>query len=516
MVKQRFDLDMPVLQLPDGEDGRQTFSWTIRNAVEGLQIFGGIGSGKTSGSGRMVALKYLTMGFGGMVLTAKTDEKNHWQELCKLAGRTDDLIIVEPGGQHSFNIMEHLTAGGEQEAFVENIVHVLGTVIRAGQQKQNGGEDSMFWEQALHMTMFNVISLCQLAYEDKISLQLIYEVAQSLPKKREQGATAPAPEQERNTAYARTFMKASKRVDQLVADYRQQLSDKEKALDTHQLDMLLEDAIPQLRRMKQIDNFFFEVLHSLSARTRSVIDFLFLGFLFGLMQDPIYSLLCKRPASFKLADCYEQGKIILVNLPVKKYHKVGRDCQVMMKYLWQRAMEVRNTAHNERPVFLWADEAQLFLHEYDAEYQATARSSRIATVYISQNLPNYYANMGGDKSEYLVKSFLGTLATKIFHANADIESNRYASDLIGEAWQQELQVGETIGNEQFSASRTASRALRKVVRPEQLVRLKTGGKENNYHTVAYMHVQGKKFASGCCYNAVTFHQRYFPGFTVTS
>ena len=110
-----FDLDTPVLQLPDGVDGRHTYSWTIRNAVEGLQIFGGIGSGKTSGSGRMVALKYLSMGFGGIVLTAKTDEKAHWQELCKIAGRTDDLIVIEPGGQHFFNLMEHLAAGGEQK-----------------------------------------------------------------------------------------------------------------------------------------------------------------------------------------------------------------------------------------------------------------------------------------------------------------------------------------------------------------------------------------------------------------
>lgn len=516
MVKQRYDLDTPVLQLPDGDNNQLTYSWTLRQAFNGLAIFGGIGSGKTSGSGKMIALKYLSMGWGGLVLTAKTDEKSNWQELCKLTGRTDDLIIIEPGGEHFFNIIEHLAAGGEQQAFVENIVHVLGTVIRAGQQKQNGGEDSMFWETALHMTMFNVINLCQLAYGDKISLQLIYEVAQSLPKKQETGVEPPTQEQQRATAYARAFIMARQRVDELEADYRKTLSDTEKAMDKHQLDMLLEDAIPQLRTMKQVDNFFFEVLHNLSTRTRSVIDFLFMGFLFGLLQDPIYSLLSKRKATFKFSDCYEQGKIILVNLPVKKYHKVGRDCQVMLKLLWQQAMEIRDVEHNERPVFLWADESQHFLHSYDSEYQATARSQRIATVYISQNLPNYHANMNSDKSEYLVKSFLGTLATKVFHANADIETNRYASDLIGEAWTQELQMGDTIGNKDFSASRTASRTLRKMVRPEQLVGLKTGGKENNYHTVAYMHVQGKKFADGCCFKAVTFNQHYLPEYTVTS
>ena len=509
MEKLHFDLDMPVLVIPDGEDNRQTYNWTLRNAVEGLQIFGGIGSGKTSSSGRMVALKYLSLNFGGLVLTAKTDEKAHWQELCRIAGRTDDLIIVEPGGDHYFNVIEHLAAGGEQEAFVENIVHVLSTVIQASQQKQSGGEDSMFWVTALHMTMFNVISLCQLAYGDKITLQLIYEVAQSMPKKQEGNMAAAAPAQQpRNTAYARAFLKASARVNELTKDCKETLTYKERNLPPEQLNALLEDRIPQLRRMNQIDNFFFEVLHNLSGRTRSVIDFCFLGFLFGLLQDPIYSLLCKHSSTFKLSDCYEHGKIILINLPVKKFHKIGRDSQVMLKYLWQQAMEARNILHNERPVFLWADEAQNFLHEYDADYQATARSSMIATVYISQNLPNYYANMGGDKSEYKVKSFLGTLATKLFHANADVESNRYASDLIGEAWQKDLQVGESVGSQQVSSSKNASWSLRKIVRPEQFVGLKTGGKNNKHIAVAYMHVQGKKFASGFNHTSVSFNQLF--------
>lgn len=515
MGKISFDLDTPVLQFPDGENNRETYNWTIRNAVEGLQIFGGIGSGKTSGSGRLVGLKYLSLGFGGLVLTAKTDERKHWEELCRIAGRSDDLIIMEPGSPHRFNIMEHLAAGGEQQAFVENIVHVLSTVIQASQQKK-GGEDSMFWQTALHMTMFNVITLCQLAYEDKITLQLIYDVAQSLPKKKEQGVAAPSPEQERNTAYARTFLKASARVGKLTEEFKATLSEQQLSLPKEQLDDLLEEHIPQLRRMNQIDNFFFEILHNLSSRTRSIIDFIFLGFLFGLLQDPIYSLLAKHSSTFKLSDCYEQGKIILVNLPVKKYHKVGRDCQVMLKYLWQQAMEARNVLLNDRPVFLWADEAQNFLHEYDAEYQATARSCRIATVYISQNLPNYYANMGGEKSDYTIKSFLGTLATKVFHSNADVETNKYASELMGEDWHKEVQLSETAGIDQLTAGKTVSWTLRKLVRAEQLVGLKTGSRQYNYHVVGYMHVQGRKFASNYNHKAVTFHQQYYPDFTVSS
>jgi type IV secretory pathway TraG/TraD family ATPase VirD4 len=203
-----------------------------------------------------------------------------------------------------------------------------------------------------------------------------------------------------------------------------------------------------------------------------------------------------------------KGKIILLNLPVKIYHKIGRDCQIMFKYIWQRAMEKRQL-NEGRPVFLWADEAQNFLHEHDAEYQATARSSRIATVYISQNLPNYHANMGGAKSEHRVKSFLGTLATKIFHANADIETNTYASDLIGEAYTEDNSRTTTVSGD-FSASRGVSYRLEKLARPEEFVSLKTGGPENRLRVEGYMHRQGKPFGDGMNFRRISFKQDYQP------
>ncbi|MFM7855499.1 MAG: hypothetical protein ACKO96_27135, partial [Flammeovirgaceae bacterium] len=101
---QGFDLDTILINL----NGKSVSdSWTIRHAVEGVQIFGGIGSGKTSGSGRLLALKYLKAGFGGLVLTAKPDEKQLWEEYCRATGRYNDLVIIEPGGKNTFNFVEY-------------------------------------------------------------------------------------------------------------------------------------------------------------------------------------------------------------------------------------------------------------------------------------------------------------------------------------------------------------------------------------------------------------------------
>jgi hypothetical protein len=56
--------------------------FTIGNACEGIQIFGGIGSGKTSGSGEALARFFLRHGFVGLVLCAKKDVLEDWKPEC--------------------------------------------------------------------------------------------------------------------------------------------------------------------------------------------------------------------------------------------------------------------------------------------------------------------------------------------------------------------------------------------------------------------------------------------------
>ncbi len=510
MVTAKYDLDQPILQIPDNG---HSVPWTIRDAVEGLQILGGIGSGKTSGSGRMIALKYLSLGFGGVVLTAKPDEKAMWQEYCRLTGRTKDLVIVEPGRANFFNFLEYIsTASDQTQSYTRNILQVLKTVLQASEQKSTGKTDDPFWEKALDLVMFHVIELAQLAY-GKVTVQHIYNIVQSLPKKPEQGTPANTKKEEgkKYSAYDLAFIAAQGKVEKLIKDFRANLSAGElQRLDDDGFEQLCEEKIPDVRRIRQVDRFFFEVLHDLSSKTRSVLDFTFMGFLFDLLQEPVYSLFCQHASTFTPEDCYQKGKIILINLPVKLYHKAGRDTQILFKYIWQLAMEKRNVEENDRPVFLWADEAQNFLHEHDAEYQATARSSRIATVYISQNLPNYYANMGGKDGEYKVKSFLGTLATKIFHANADIETNKFSEALIGKGFQEEVTTTKTIVGKEVNVSEASKWTLMDMVRAEEFVGLKTGGPRNNYKVSAIIHMQGKTFRKGFNHLPISFNQKFKP------
>lgn len=498
-----FHLDAPLLQITSG---KHTTHWTVRDAVEGVQIFGGIGSGKTSGSGRMLALKYLKHGFGGLVLTVKPDEKDLWQDYCRQAGRVNDLVILEPGGKERFNFVEYISeANGSGNAYTENIVQVLKTVIRASEEKGGGRGDDAFWEASLDMLIFHAIDLCYLAY-GKVSIQQLYDIAITAPRKPEEGVEPKKKTEDK--AFDVAYQKVNDEMKDLSYAFLNNMTYVQRCEYQASPDRSLYvlDKLPELRLFKFVDQFFFETYYNLHEKTRSIIEFSFASFLLRMLKEPIYSLFCNGQSTIRPEDCLE-GKIILINLPVKVYHKVGRDCQVLFKYIWQRTMEKRNVKLNQRPMFLWADEAQNFLHEHDPDYQATARSSMIATVYISQNLPNYHANMGGVKSEYKVKSFLGTLGTKIFHANADLETNKYASELVGKSWTEEKTKSFTLAG-QFSSSRSMKDLLLHMMRPEQFVSLKTGGPENEGVTEGLMHRQGKKLQPKFNHKVVEFSQDY--------
>lgn len=83
-------LDTPLLHFSSSDPYR------IKDALEGILIFGATGAGKTSGFGAALSTSFLNAGFGGLILCAKADETQLWLDYCREAGRVEDLIIVSP------------------------------------------------------------------------------------------------------------------------------------------------------------------------------------------------------------------------------------------------------------------------------------------------------------------------------------------------------------------------------------------------------------------------------------
>lgn len=487
----RSKYDLPVLEFTNSEEKTCI---TLKDSFSSVFIVGATSAGKSSGSCATIFRNLLSYGCGGLILSVK-DEYPTILRYCQQTGREQDLIRVSIGGEHAFNFLNYESRRSGKRNFVSNIVTLLNNVIQADRDKQSGqGGDSPFWQESLRLLMFHTISLVMIG-NDGINVPQLYEIALSITD------TDP------NSAFEKALSKAKEFVQVQIEQWENWVGKfYVDGLDDSEYNSSLFEAVPAARELKLADQFF-QSFRTLSPKTRTVIELLFTSFLFSLLQEPVYSLFCNRASTFSPESCFD-GKIILLDLPVKIYGQAARYAQLIFKMIWQAAMERRNLAENDRPVFLFSDECQELLTENDNMFLATSRSANVCNIYATQNLPNLYACMGGSKSEHKVKGLLGNFATKIFHANTDVETNNWASDLIGSAYQKDESetTSSTLGK--VTTSQTVSVKLAKMVRPEEFVALRNGGPENDYKVTAYLHAQGKKFANGFSHRLVTFTQQF--------
>jgi hypothetical protein len=181
----------------------------------------------------------------------------------------------------------------------------------------------------------------------------------------------------------------------------------------------------------------------------------------------------------------------------------------IFKYCFQQAIERRKVQANSRPVFIWADEAQNFITTYDQNFLTTARSSRTATVYLTQNIPNYYAVLGSNGKE-TVNSLLGNFQTKIFHQNSDPTTNEYGSKLIGQRIQYRTSTNQSSANKdnkQGSMSMGTQESLEYIYHPHEFNYLAKGGEVSNYMVEAIIFQGGRVWSNNEIYREVSFSQK---------
>ena len=466
----QYDLDKVLYHF----NGTEPF--TIRQACEGVQIFGGIGSGKSSGSGAALARAYLRAGFGGLVLCAKKGELESWKRYAEETGKRDRLIVFDASGDYRFPFLQYeVNRKGEGAGYTENLVRLFTTITQALERGKSSGENS-YWFRAMAQLMRNAIDLCLMA-TGQVSLPLLHEVILSAPS---------SPEERDSDGW-----KSSSKCWELIQ------SANVKPLNEW-----------ELCDYKNTTDFWLKEFCELAPKTRSGVLSMFTSMADALLRRP-FRMLFSEPLEKRnlLPEATHKGFVVVLNLPVKEFGESGRAAQIIYKYLWQQAAERRDIEENPRPIFLWVDEAQNFATEYDMQFQATARSSRACTVYITQNLPNYYAEMGGSHSKYRVDSLLGNLQTTIWHANSDPSTNLRAASVIGREWQKRKSEGVSYGGEKVGHSESEQQSFDYLVPPRRFTYLSKGGKPNDYNVEAILFQAGRKWANGDTHLLTSFNQK---------
>lgn len=392
--------------------------WTIGNACEGTLILGATGSGKSSGSGAHIAKSFLLSGMGGMILCAKPDEKARWLHYAKQCNREHSVIVMDGSTNERFNFLDYsLLRDGDGGGQTMNLVTLFIQLAEAAQRGSGEGSDP-FWRNAMKELLSHSMDVLIAAY-GRVRLHELQMFMETLP----------TPENKRDTEFCgQTMAKA------YMIPARQ--------LPVHDLQV--------------IDNYIFRNMRYMSDKTRSGVISSFTSLAHSFIKGTMHTLFCTD--STLVPELTHEGAIIIVDLPIKQWDTAGILAAHVMKYLFQKAAERRNVTAASRPVFLWADECQFFLSEYDNEFQSTARSAKACSVYLTQNLSGIYNTIGGKHPEHAADALLGNLRTKIFHSNDNRTTNQWAADMIGKDVQIRENYSDSQGSsESYSEGRNRSR-----------------------------------------------------------
>lgn len=492
------NLDQVLLRFSKSGD-----TWTIRDAVRGTQIFGGIGSGKSSGSGKTIAKVFLKNGFGGVVLCAKPGEKDNWVRFCEETGRLDDLLIFEEGSEFEFNPLQYeLMREGRGAGEVFNLSNLFMEIYKIGNRLSGGGGSSdkdRYWDNALKRALNRMILLLKISGKE-LSIENMVAIMSSVPTEQMTYEFAEYSEDEWNKLYNTNYcieciIDADQQVEPLRIAYAQAVEQ-----ETGEVETLQEQLSIAENNYNVVYRYFMTEFARADEKTRSIVSESFLGlaepFTMGILRKYFAGGVNLFP------EVSHEGKIIVLNFPVKEYLDAGIYAQGIYKYIWQQATERRHIKHDSLPCFIWVDEAQLFLSDYDQVFQTTARSSRACTVFISQNISNYYVAIGSANPKSKADSLLGNLGTKIFHANNDSVTNNWAAEVISKAFKhiESLSIGT---NENISLGQQ----YHWQVEPREFTTLKSGGGENDFRVEGIITIAGKTWSNGKNYMKRSFNQK---------
>jgi hypothetical protein len=440
--------------------------FTIRQACAGVHIFGGNGSGKTSGSGATLARAYLRAGFGGLVLTAKVDETQTWLRYARETGREQDVILFSSEQEkYRFNFLAYETRRQQRGGgLTDNIVKLFLTLVEARERsKSRGGDSDPFWQQALEQLLRNAIDLIQFAgRRHELSVLLIRKIVRSAPKILQ--------DVDSDAWMQRSFCM------QLLAE-------------ANARGLTPRDA----QRLQLVGEYWLQEFPAMAADTRASVEAMFGAIADIFLHQPLDDLF--GTTLTVVPEMTHAGRIWIVDLPVKEFGPAGRFAQIIVKLLWQQAAERRTAEPDLAPIFLWADEAQEFVNEHDIPFQDTARSARACTVFLSQTLSNYHAALGGnDHARALTASLLGVLQTKIFHANTDPDTNEWATRLFAKEWQYTA-TSSVSHSDRSGATMTGggSQTLQDMVQPGEFLTLRTGGPESGHQVQAIISQGGRRW-----------------------
>ena len=358
--------------------------WEEKLCYEGTLIYGGTGSGKTSGAGRDLALRLLRKGFGGLVLAAKNDEAENWKHLCQEAGREKDIILFSHETDAAFNFI----AFSKQTTLGIDLVSNCALTIQQYLKNYNGdghGRNEAFWQAQQDKMIENFIRLLYYANK-KITVPSILALLQACNLARD-------------------------------LDYDEDRPGKKRWENNILCKLLVIIKSNHPEKFELLDGYIQELV-SLNPTTYGCITAMVTGALHPLTSELLEAKLTNNTTATP-DDILFKNKIVIIGFDIKRFQAQGKAVNLIWKEALQTQSEATAGDPHRNSAFLWMDEGQNFMTNTDHSFLTTARSARVATVFLTQNIHNIPN-----------PAYKSIFQTVIFHQNPCPATNAYMEDLV--------------------------------------------------------------------------------------
>ncbi|MEM6846106.1 MAG: TraM recognition domain-containing protein [Bacteroidota bacterium] len=489
-------MDRPIFRLNDAGD-----VLSLRDCFANIAVFGGSGSGKTSGTVSHLLYAWLNCANlsqhekrGAIIWFYKAGDVQDVLRMAKICGREDDVIHITPESRDVYNLLENEAIGEE----ITNVVDILveSSDLSSGNQSFKSGE--RFWEQSEKQLLTRTILLLKLA-GIPLSPQAMYEVINSVPTSEQLALMDSASLKSEDDPLTAEEQTAHKFVSE-SACCQYLIKAAERVGNDH-------------TGFKRLETFYLVQLASSDSRTRANVIHGCAGRLeMFQVSEMLSSKFCgETKASPELAF---QGKIILLDVGVDKYGPIAKKIQLLYKYAAVKSALRRDLTKHPNPVLFCVDEAQNFVLKQDADFLCVSRSKRVCNLYASQSISNFIYAFGGQDGEARTHSLMSNMSHKFFHANTDFKTNQWASDVIGK----DLTVMKSFsakGTGTDGNSASGRYEYQYVVQPLEFQFLPQGGDVYDY-TVGCIYTSWRPFSdtktnyTRCLYNQ-RFLENSLPG-----
>jgi hypothetical protein len=462
------------------------FKWTNRDPFTvrdllngGVAIFGRAGSGKTSGSGKLIG--NAVVGYtnsGGLILCAKPEDAAMWKAIFAKYGRTGDLIVFSPRDSARFNFLDYVLKSGGHTRDVTKCITTIGETLRSSDTK--GGENSDFWEREQERMIYNAVEALRLAY-GRVSAPDLQRFISGAALNPEMIATEQWQAGFHNQTLKRAFEARKTRAEEA--------------------DCML------------VFDFWLGEITDMADKTRSSILVGVFGILHpfntGLVRDLVSGETTCSPEDMLVR------KWILVDMSPAEWGDQGAIICGGWKFLTQKRI-IRREAKAGDPInCIWCDESQQFLTSFDAHYLAQCRSHLGCMIYLTQSIHSYYATLRGSTGRHQADALLTNFHHKIFHAVGDEHTANFAANLIGKSLQ--TFIGSSVGpidslSEEMwgtpKVTTSTNEHYEMILQPNVFQNgLRTGGRASAYICDGIVVRSGEPFANGSSWLWCEFSQK---------